>query len=196
MLSIGEAANLIGVSVSTLRRWEAEERFLPTLRTAGGHRRYDESEILQRFFGKPLHRIRKTIAYSRVSSRDQVKDLERQSRRLQQHCQNQGFRCEVIEDLGSGINYQKRGLNQLLKMICSSEVERLVITHRDRLLRFGSGLIFRLCDYFNTEVVVLDDLPPKTFEEELAADVIGIMTVFTSKLYGWRSHRNRRRLAA
>ena len=84
--------------------------------------------------------------------------------------QHNGWVYEVIEDVGSGLNYQKKGLRQLITRICSGEIERLVITHKDRLLRFGSELVSSLCGHFGTEVV----------------------TVFSARLYGSRSHENRK----
>jgi predicted site-specific integrase-resolvase len=97
-----------------------------------------------------------------------------------------------MQDLGSGLNYNKKGLQQLIKRICSGAVGRLVLTNKDRLLRFGSELIFSLCETFNTEVVLINQgEQPLSFEEELAQDVLEIITVFSARLYGSRSHKNR-----
>jgi predicted site-specific integrase-resolvase len=76
-------------------------------------------------------------------------------------------------------------------MLLNEQVERLVIHHKDRLLRFGSELIFSICKYLNVEVVILENSLGKTFEQELSGDVIEIMTVFSSKLYGRRAHLNK-----
>ena len=138
-VSIGQAAELIGVAVSTLRRWEQEERFLPAFRTKGNHRRYRLHEIRTHFLGQQeLPPQRKVIAYARVSSHDQKEDLKRQIERLEKHCLQKYSSCEVISDLGSGINYNKKGLAQLIQAICSGSISTLVLTHKDRLLRFGS----------------------------------------------------------
>lgn len=77
-------------------------------------------------------------------------------------------------------------------MIVDSKVERLVLTHKDRLLRFGSELIFSLCEQFGTEVVIINRTEDSTFEEDLAEDVLEIITVFSARLYGSRSHKNRK----
>ncbi|GAL91565.1 mobile element protein [Microcystis aeruginosa NIES-44] len=77
-------------------------------------------------------------------------------------------------------------------MIVDSKVERLVLTHKDRLLRFGSELIFSLCEQFGTEVVIINRTEDSTFEEDLAPDVLEIITVFSARLYGSRSHKNRK----
>jgi len=77
-------------------------------------------------------------------------------------------------------------------LIVDSKVERLVLTHKDRLLRFGSELIFSLCEQFGTEVVIINRTEDSTFEEDLAQDVLEIITVFSARLYGSRSHKNRK----
>ena len=102
----------------------------------------------------------------------------------------------MLEDLGSGLNYQKKGLRKLIQRICLGEVGRLVITHKDRLLRFGSELVFSLCEQFQTEVVILNSSGELSFEEELAQDVLEIITVFSARLYGARSHKNKKILEA
>jgi len=97
----------------------------------------------------------------------------------------------VIEDLGSGLNYQKKGLKLLIKRISRGEVGRLVVTHKDRLLRFGSELVFALCEQFGTEVVIINRSEDSTHEDDLARDVLEIITVFSARLYGSRSHQNK-----
>jgi len=77
-------------------------------------------------------------------------------------------------------------------LIVDSKVERLVLTHKDRLLRFGRELIFSLCEQFGTEVVIINRTEDSTFEEDLAEDVLEIITVFSARLYGSRSHKNRK----
>ncbi|MGN7614072.1 IS607 family transposase, partial [Magnetococcales bacterium HHB-1] len=145
LISISEAANLLGVSPGTLRRWEATGRLLPDGRTKGGQRRYDPGKLLpEKIFKGNDHR--KTMAYARVSSRDQVNDLERQKQLLELYCSANGWTFEMISDLGSGMNYRKRGLKKLLNAILDYEVGRLVLTHKDRLLRFGAELVFSLCE--------------------------------------------------
>ena len=133
------------------------------------------------------------MAYARVSSHDQKEDLVRQVALLESFCAGNGWTYEVIQDLGSGLNYQKKGLQQLLKRICSGQVGRLVLTHKDRLLRFGSELVFALCEAKNTEVVIINrGEAPLGFEEELTQDVLEIITVFSARLSGSRSHKNRK----
>ena len=98
---------------------------------------------------------------------------------------------EVIEDIGSGLNCSKPGLRSLLRQLLDGRVKKLSVVHEDRLLRFGVGLIRQICRRMRTEVDVLENRAEKTFEEELARDVITLMTVFCARLYGRRSHRNK-----
>jgi predicted site-specific integrase-resolvase len=134
---------------------------------------------------------RVTIAYARVSSHDQREDLVRQVALLESFCAANGWTYETIQDLGSGLNYRKKGLPTLIRRICSGEVGRLVITHQDRLLRFGSDLVFSVCEQFGTEVVIVNASEEASFEDELVQDVLEIITVFSAHLYGSRSHTNK-----
>lgn len=109
-------------------------------------------------------------------------------------CATNGWTFEVITDLGSGMNYHKKGLKKLLQSILNEEVGRIVITHKDRLLRFGAELIFSLCEAKNVEVLILNKGDDSSFEEDLAKDVLEIITVFSARLYGARSHKNKKML--
>lgn len=136
---------MLGVSVPTIRRWQRSGKLHESHRTLGNHRRFS-IESLRIFLG--VSTDRKVIGYARVSSHDQKNDLITQAEFLMQHgCD------DVITDLGSGMNCRKRGLIKLLKLIVSGQVERLVLTHHDRLLRFGHELVFNLCQWFNVDVL-------------------------------------------
>jgi putative resolvase len=185
MITIQEASKILGVTPKTLRLWEKEGK-IKCYKTDGGHRRYQLAELLGGTKKTSL-----TIAYARVSSHDQKQDLERQCQVLEIYCANKGFDIELISDLGSGLNYKKKGLIRLIKLICSNQVDRLVITHKDRLLRLGSELIFSLCEHFGVEVIIMNRTEDSSFEEDLARDVLEIITVFSARLYGSRSAKNK-----
>lgn len=192
-VSIGEAAKLLGVTPQTLRRWEDKGTFLPDERTPGGQRRYDLTRLRPEMFHQD-DAPRATIAYARVSSHDQKADLERQKQLLEIYCAANGWSYEVISDLGSGMNYQKKGLKRFLDAIIDGRIGRLVITHKDRLLRFGAELVFGICEAKNVEVVILNQGEDSSFEEDLATDVLEIITVFSARLYGARSRKNQKLL--
>lgn len=196
-VSIGLAAIAIGVSISTLRRWEKEERFLPESRTLGGHRRYSKAQIrILLALPESAPPIEKAVCYARVSSHDQKKDLETQKRKLEDFAKKSFKQYELISDLGSGLNYKKPGLKKLLKLIHTESFSHLIINHKDRLLRFGSEIVFFMCRQKNIEIVILEDDTERSFEMELSSDVIELMTVFSARLYGRRSQQNRKKIAA
>ncbi|RYZ90148.1 MAG: IS607 family transposase [Proteobacteria bacterium] len=179
-----------------LRRWERERFLIAEFRTKGGHRRYSVRAIEEKFeVSKPLRTFH-AIAYARVSSHEQKEDLFRQSEKLKKYCQVNFPSYDCIEDLGSGLNYKKPGLKKLLRLIFARRVTHLVLNHKDRLLRFGSELVFDLCKHFCVEVVILEDVQNSSFEEELTRDVLELMTVFSARFYGRRSHKNRIKAAS
>ena len=115
---------------------------------------------------------------------------------LSAYCIYHGWNYEIISDLGSGMNYQKKGLKKLLEAILEKKAKRLVLTHKDRLLRFGAELVFSLCEAKEIEVVLINQGTEGSFEEELAKDVLEIITVFSARLYGARSHKNKKLVEA
>ena len=187
---------MLGVHVQTLRNWEKSGKLKPDSISPGGTRRYN-SDTIMRISGRELIQIEKddrvTIAYARVSSQDQKEDLKRQAQVLELYCAEHGYRYELITDLGSGMNYYKKGLTSLINRILGDGVKRLVLTHKDRLLRFGAELIFSICEAKGVEVVIINKGEDKaSFEEDLAKDVLEIITVFSARLYGSRSGKNRK----
>jgi len=127
-----------------------------------------------------------------VSTNAQKDDLVRQVALLESYCAANGWSYEIISDVGSGLNYHKRGLKVLISWICSGEVGRLVLSHKDRLLRFGSELVLSLCEHFGVEVIIINASEDSTFEEDLTNDVIEIVTVFSGWLYGSHNHKNKK----
>ena len=192
LVAIGEASQVLGVSIVTLRRWEAAGKLIPE-RTVAGHRRYDLAKLKPELFHTDTSE-RRTVAYARVSSHDQKNDLERQKQVLELYCARQGWTFAVVADLGSGMNYRKKGLKCLLNDVVEGRIGRLVITHKDRLLRLGAELVFAICEAKQVEVVILNQGEDTSFEEDLAKDVLEISTVFSARLYGSRSRKNQQLL--
>jgi len=188
-IKIGAAAKLLGCGIDTLRKWEKSGELVPDRKTKGGTRFYDMAKLLA--LGDS---DMPTICYARVSSHDQREDLTRQQELLEAYCAAKGWRTEVISDLGSGMNFNKRGLLRLLEIILRRKTKRLVLTHQDRLLRFGSELVFALCERQGIEIVIIHKGERPSFEVELAEDILEIITVLSARLYGSRSHKNRKLL--
>ena len=194
IVSIGEAASILGVTKDSMRKWESTGEVLPFRKTAGGTRYYRVGDLLPEGAGSNLPDV--SVCYARVSSRDQSKDLDRQQEVLESFCAAKGWKTKTVRDIGSGMNYNKKGLREIIEMIMNKEMSRIVITHKDRMLRFGAEIIFAICEHQGIEVVVIHESEPVSFEEELSKDILQIITVFSSKLYGKRSHKNKKLIEA
>lgn len=187
--SIGEFSRLIGKTPQTLRDWHRKGNFVPSHITDGGTRYYSQ-EQLNHFLGikGKKTKSKKIIGYCRVSSNKQKEDLERQIENVKTYMIAKGYSFDVITDIGSGINYNKKGLNQLIDLITNSEVEKIVVLYKDRLLRFGFEIIENLCTKYGTEIEIIDNTE-KTEEQELVEDLIQIVTVFSCRLQGKRANK-------
>jgi len=189
MLNTGTAARRLGVSVKTLQRWDREGRLVPSARSAGGRRLYAESQLI-RLLGRQAPELpQRAIAYCRVSSAAQKPDLRNQRRVLEEFTVARGLaNVEFIEEVGGGLNFQRRRLLELTDAIGRRELSTLLLAHRDRLTRFG----FEWFEYFarthGCEVLVLNQerLSP---EQEMVQDMMTIVHDFSSRLYGLRSYR-------
>lgn len=189
-VSIGKAANILGVSISTLRNWDKAGKLTPSFITAGGTRMYDLATLNLIKGKKSIVPDRYTLAYARVSTQSQKEELETQKELLTLYCSKQGYRYKIISDMGSGLNYTKAGLNELIELICSGQIERLVLVHKNRLLLFGSEIIFKICNIHDVEVEIINVGEELNPNEELVKDVLEIITAFSTKLYGKRSHKS------
>ena len=192
LVNISEAARILGVTTTTLRNRDKKGLLKPDELTKGKARRYRVESL--RNINRNIIFTKddlKTIAYARVSSHDQKQDLNRQVQLLELYCTKHGYKYEVIQDIGSGMNYYKKGLTRLIDLILDNQVQRLILTHKDRLLRFGAELVFSICEAKNVEVIIINQREEQpSFEEELAKDVLEIITVFSARLYGSRSKKN------
>lgn len=187
--SIGEFANKIGKTVQTLRNWDKNGTLKPSHITSGGTRYYSQ-EQLNHFLGlkSKTNMDKKIIGYCRVSSHKQKDDLERQIENVRAYMYAKGYQFEIISDIGSGINYNKKGLNQLIDMITNSEVDKIVVLYKDRLIRFGYELIENICEKYGTKIEVIDNTE-KIEEQELVEDLIQIVTVFSCRLQGKKANK-------
>ena len=187
--SIGEFGKLIGKTEQTLRNWSKNGNLKPHHVAPSGHRYYSQ-EQLNHFLGikDALQVNRKVIGYCRVSSHKQKDDLVRQEDNVKTYMLAKGYQFEIVTDIGSGINYNKKGLNHLIDLVTNSEVDRIVVLYKDRLLRFGFELIENLCTKYGTKIEIIDS-SDKTEEQELVEDLVQIITVFSCRLQGKRAHK-------
>lgn len=190
---------IFSVSSSTLRKWDEEQK-IKTVRTPGGHRLYSSNDV-QKLFGAPTAssaptiETRKKIIYARVSSNHQKEDLQRQINMLQKHYPDH----ELISDIGSGLNYNRKGFQRLLERIYDGNVEELVVTHRDRLCRYGFELVQFLMEKSKTKIVVhSQDYDPNEeggATRELADDLLAVCNFFVARNNGKRAAENRKKRA-
>lgn len=187
--SIGQFSKLIGKTNQTLRNWDKDGILKPHHVSESGYRYYSQ-EQLNHFLGlkQEVQLNKKTIGYCRVSSHKQKGDLERQIDNVKTYMYAKGYSFEIISDIGSGINYNKKGLNQLIDMVTNSEVDKIVVLYKDRLIRFGFELIENICNKYGTAIEIIDNTE-KTEEQELVEDMIQIVTVFSARLQGKRANK-------
>lgn len=188
MWKIGEFAHRIGVSVSTLRRWESEGRLIPE-RTLGNQRIYTEAHIAQ---ARNLHSEKvpdKVVIYCRVSSSGQKEDLSRQILAMEQFCLSQGVAItEVVSEIGGGLNFKRPKFLKIIQSAIAGEIRFLYLAHKDRLCRFGFELVEQILQWGGGEVIIAnaETLSP---QEELTADLLSIIHCFSSRLYGLRKYK-------
>lgn len=185
--SINKFAKIISVTPQTLRNWDKKGKLHPHHTSSNGYRYYSE-EQLNLVLGLTKSAPKKVFGYCRVSSPKQKDDLERQVDNLKTYLYAQGNPFEIITDIGSGINYKKKGLQELIRKIESNQAEKIVILYKDRLLRFGFELIETIANIHNCKIEIVDTTQ-KSEQQELVEDLVQIITVFSCKLQGKRAHK-------
>ena len=181
---------ILGVTAQTLRNWDKEGKLKPSYIKSNGYRYYSEDSILSYTQERKTKKNLNVIGYARVSSKKQEDDLNRQIDYLKQYISNKYQTFEIISDIGSSINYNKKGLQKLIEKINRKEVDIIVVLYKDRLLRFGFELIEYFASLNNVKIEVLDK-KDKSEEQELTEDLIQIITVFLCKLQGKRKSKTK-----
>ena len=189
LLRVSQVANMTALHPNTLRRLHKQGKLVPYRISEGGTRYYLEEDVLT-FMGLSNPKDRSIIGYCRVSSTKQKDDLEKQVENIKTYMYAKGYNFEIITDVGSGLNDKRKGLETLIEKICNNEVEKIVILYKDRLVRFGYGLIEKICKVHNTEIEIVDNSTMSN-EEELVKDLIQIVTVFSCKLHGKRARQTK-----
>jgi len=196
LLSLNETAKLLNVHKNTLRVWD-EKGTLKAIRTKGGHRRYREDDV-NIVMGEltPVSGDSNAVAiYCRVSSGEQKEkgDLDRQKGRLLDYCREKKYRVEyVFEEVGSGLNDNRSKLMQMMKLAETHKIGKVVIEHKDRLIRFNKNILIKYFTSHNVSVEWISETLSQSFENELVEDMLSLLASFSSKIYGKRSAENRR----
>ena len=184
--TINKFAKIIGVTPQTLRNWDRSGRLHPHHTSTNGYRYYSEEQLCA--VTGIQFAPRKVIGYCRVSSRKQKDDLERQVENLRTYLYAQGNPFEIITDIGSGINYKKDGLQELIHRIEANQVEKVVVLYKDRLVRFGFELLETIATIHGCKIEIVD-MARKSEQQELVEDLVQIFTVFSCELQGKRAHQ-------
>ena len=188
--SINKFSKILGVSAQTLRNGDKKGKLHPHHTSSNGYRYYSHEQLNQVMNVKPnLDRI--VIGYCRVSSNKQKDDLERQIENMKLYLTAQGKPFEIISDIGSGIDYKKKGLKELMKRISQNKVDKVVVFYKDRLLRFGFELVEYIASLYDCDIEIIDHTE-KTEQQEIVEDLVQIITVFSCKLQGKRANKARK----
>lgn len=194
LLNLNETSQKLSVTKKTLRIWD-EKGKLKSIRTKDGHRRYREDDVNSLMGEEPsLSNVDVVAVYCRVSSGEQKEkgDLDRQKGRLLAYCREKKYQVEhVFEEVGSGLNDNRSKLMQMMKLAETHKISRVIIEHKDRLIRFNKNILIKYFNSHNVEVEWISETPSQTFEAELVEDMLSLIASFSSKIYGKRSAKNR-----
>ena len=196
VLSTGQAAKRLGISVRTIYRWEAVGRLVPTARLQSGQRRFSSRDIDALLRSRSGGKERCGV-YARVSSEKQAEagNLQRQKDRLVAAAADRGYEgTAAVAERASDLNEKRRGLRRLFRMAADGEIDVVLVEFKDRLARFGFGYVVEAFSAHGVRVEVLEGPVAVDAAQELVADMLAIVTCFAARLYGSRSQQFRRKV--
>ena len=173
---------ILGVTAQTLRNWDKENKLKPTYVKSNGYRYYSEESILAYTQERKTKKNLNVIGYTRVYKENEI-ELSKQKENIEKYLKERYEHYEIIEDIGSGINYNKPGLLKLIEKINKKEVDVIVVLYKDRLLRFGFELVEHFASLNNVKIEVLDKID-KTQDEELLETLKEIIDDTKDKIKG------------
>jgi predicted site-specific integrase-resolvase len=186
-LSAGEASAFTGIGIQTIRKM-ADTQEITCYKTPSGHRKFSRAS-LQHLCGKNTvdgNKPRINFLYTRVSSKKQLDDLSRQVEYVKR---SEYTDYTLIQDVGSGINFKRKGIQTILDHCIRGTIGEVVVAHRDRLSRFGYDLIESIVDKAGGKITLLDVPENKSSEQELADDLLSIVHIFSCRQMGRRNYR-------
>ena len=188
MIRLNDMTKRLGVSVKTLQRWD-REGILVAKRNPNNRRYYTEDQYLE-YIGSSCKKDKKIIAYIRVSNNNQKDDLQNQITFIRNYVNAKGeILDDVIQDIGSGLNYNRKHWNDLLfNQISKGEIGKIYITYKDRFVWFGFDWFERYCNHHDCEIVIINN-PDTSPQQELIDDLISIIHVFSCRIYGLRKYK-------
>ena len=187
MYSIGEFSKIIGVTETTLRNWDRENKLKPIL-LASGHRRYTDEHLSKIKHTDTNDKL--NVIYCRESTKSQKKSLDLQIENVKQFCLKQGISVDkCISEFGSGLNFKREGFLELLNLAINGKIDKLIIYYKDRLCRFGFEMFEELSKKYNFKIIVVDNTETKSRDKEFADDIIAIIHFFSMRLHGSRTYK-------
>ena len=192
-----KALESLGISSITLLKLE-ENNKIEIIKTMGGHRKYnvqkyindnkkkadEKTDINKKNTNNVEEKI--NLCYIRVSTNGQKSDLEHQK----DYMKKKYPKYEIIEYIGSCINFNRKGLRKIIKLAIGGKINKLIVAYKDRLTRFGFELIEDLIkEYSNGEIIIENEKEEKEPKEELVDDVLQILNVYTAKMNGLRKYK-------
>ncbi len=194
----GEVCRMLGIKYQTLHNYDAQG-VLKFTRTEGGHRLVSREELARYLDSRgmlhdDLAAEKKDVIYARVSSNEQKTkgDLDRQAIAVMEGFQGRIRNPVVLKEVGSGLNDSRKLLTKLIDMVLGNEVNGIYVTYRDRLTRFGYHYLERICAHKGVEINVLNNEREQDTNKALVEDVMALIASFSGKLYGMRSHKDKK----
>lgn len=178
------AIEILGLSKKTLQNYDRDGK-IETIRTSGNWRRFNVKKYLKENNIKVDEEKRKKIIYCRVSSYERKADLERQVLYLKTKYKEH----EIITDIGSGINFKRKGLKKIIDYAIRNKLEEIVVTYKDRLCRIGYELVEYILKTYSDTKIIIDKVTDHNVNDIIVKDLIEIITVYSSKLHGVRSNK-------
>jgi len=179
-----KARELLGVTSDTLRNWDRKGKIV-TIRSPTNTRLYSKKDIYRILGIDTVVMEKRKIAYCRVSSKKQMDDLERQCDFFRSEYPD----YELVTDIASGINWNRKGFTSILESAMSGKLEEVVVAHRDRLCRFAFELVEFIFKSNRVKLIVLDKTEHKHSETELADDILSIVHVYACRNMGRRRYK-------
>lgn len=187
LISIGKFAKKVGLTTASLRRMHESGECIPYHITKGGTRYYSLDQLKD--FSTADKKKKLVIGYCRVSTSSQKDDLETQINNVKSYMYAKGYNFEIISDIGSGIDYKKKGLQELLNKINDQDISKIIILHKDKLIGFGFELIEYLCKVNDVEIEIIDNTEQS--KKEMSENLVQIVTIFANCLYGQQSKKTK-----
>ena len=186
---VGEFSEKVGVSISTLQRWDRTD-VLKSRRTPTNQRYYTDEDLNKVLnLETETKSKRKNVGYCRVSTQEQKTNLKNQQEFVSIYSLSHGVILdEIYTDIESGLNYQRQNWNKLLKQVEANEIDKIYITYKDRFVRFGYEWFEEFCASHGTEIIVLNQKQTSP-EKELTEDLLSILHLFSERSYGLRKYK-------